>query len=99
MEKTTITWFPWQNVASNSKIINKPKTNGSVKLGSGVELKSSAGKKTQFLIVGTVEADPLNGKISDESPIGKTLLGRKVGDNVEIVTPADTTTYKIISIY
>jgi transcription elongation factor GreA len=45
-----------------------------------------------------VEADPLNGKISDESPIGQALIGQKVGETVEIATPTDTTTYKIVSI-
>jgi len=46
-------------------------------------------------VVGTVEADPLSGKISDESPIGKALLGKKEGDTVEIKTPAETIVYKI----
>jgi len=45
--------------------------------------------------VGTVEADPLVGKISDESPIGQVLLGRKVGDAVEIATPNETAKYII----
>ena len=48
--------------------------------------------------MGTVEADPLNGKISDESPIGQALLGKKVGDSVEIKTPAETITYYIVEI-
>ena len=52
----------------------------------------------KFQVVGTVEADPLEGKISDESPIGKVLLGKKVGEDVEIITPAETATYKITSI-
>ena len=49
-------------------------------------------------VVGTVEADPLNGKISDESPIGQALLGKKEGESVDIVTPAETATYKIVDI-
>ena len=56
------------------------------------------GKTKQFQVVGTVEADPLNGKISDESPIGQALLGKNLGDSVEIVTPAETSTYKITEI-
>jgi len=67
-------------------------------LGSTVKLKSEAGKTKEFQVVGTVEADPLNGKISDESPIGKALMGKREGDKVEIKTPAETTTYKIIDI-
>jgi transcription elongation factor GreA len=49
-------------------------------------------------ILQNVEADPLSGKISDESPIGRALLGKEVGDKVDITTPADTTTFKIVSI-
>jgi len=57
------------------------------------------GKKDMVLqVVGTIEADPLAQKISDESPIGKALLGKKEGDEVEIVTPAETKTYTVKSI-
>jgi transcription elongation factor GreA len=84
-------------ILMNVEIITTPKNGGSkVVLGSTVKLKNGSEKK--FQIVGTVEADPLNGKISDESPIGQAMLGKKVGDTVEIKTPADTTTYTIIEI-
>lgn len=86
----------------NVEVIKAPE-NGATKvvLGSTVKLKNSAAAAApdkQFQIVGTVEADPLNGKISDESPIGRAMLTKKVGDNVEIKTPADTITYTIVSI-
>ena len=45
---------------------------------------SLAGKKNTYSVVGAVEADPLNGKISDVSPIGKALMGKKVGDAFEL---------------
>ena len=61
-------------------------------------MKSEKGSVKAFQVVGTVEADPMNGKISDESPIGMALLGKKVGEHVEIVTPAETTHYKITDI-
>lgn len=84
-------------ILMNVEVIKAPKkSNGTVVLGSTVSLKNGTTKK--FQIVGTVEADPLNGKISDESPIGQAMLGKKVGDTVEIKTPADTTTYAIIEI-
>ncbi|HSX16022.1 MAG TPA: transcription elongation factor GreA [Candidatus Saccharimonadales bacterium] len=68
-----------------------------VALGSTVTLKG--GKKDMVLqVVGTIEADPLAQKISDESPIGKALLGKKEGDDVEIKTPAETLTFKIAGI-
>ena len=87
-----------EHVVHNSKLIKKPKDNWHVKLGSSIKLKSEAGKTTQFQVVGTMEADPLNSKISDESPIGKVLMNKKVGDKVEIKASAQNTTYKIVSI-
>lgn len=86
-----------ENILQNVHIITKPKGDSKVQLGSTVKLKGSS-KTKEFQVVGTVEADPMNGKISDESPIGKALLGKKVGDTVEIVTPAETNTYKVIDI-
>lgn len=84
-------------ILANAVVIGDPKSNGKVVLGSTVKLKGAANAK-QFQIVGTVEADPLNGKISDESPIGQALLGKKVGDEVEIKTPAETHRYTVIEI-
>lgn len=85
-------------ILTSVEIIIKPKGDSKVQLGSSVKLKSEDGKTKQFQVVGTVEADPLEGKISDESPIGQALLGKNVGDDVEIVTPAETATYKIANI-
>jgi transcription elongation factor GreA len=87
-----------EHILLNVEVIKKPKTNGAVRLGSVVKLKGEGGKTKEFQVVGTVEADPLNGKISDESPIGQALLGKKVGNAVEIVTPAETSTYKVVDI-
>lgn len=87
-----------EHILQNSDLIKATSSNDKVGLGSSVKLKSSNGKTKEFQVVGTVEADPLNGKISDESPIGKALLDQKVGDDIEIKTPAETTVYKIVSI-
>ena len=87
-----------ENILQNVEVIKAPKGDSKVQLGSTVKLKSDDGKTKEFQVVGTVEADPLNGKISDESPIGVALLGKKVGDEVEIKTPVDTTAYKVIDI-
>lgn len=85
------------HILQNVEVIKAPRGDSKVQLGSKVTLKGG-GKSKEFQVVGTVEADPLNGKISDESPIGQALLGKKVGEAVEIKTPADTTTYKVVSI-
>jgi transcription elongation factor GreA len=86
-----------ENILKNVEIIKKPRGGGKVQLGSVVKLRAD-GKTKEFQVVGTVEADPLAGKISDESPIGLALLGKAVNDTVDIVTPTDTTTYKVVSI-
>ena len=80
------------------QVITAPKSDSKVVLGSTVKLKTESGKAKEFQVVGTVEADPLNGKISDESPIGKALMGKKEGDEVEIKTPIETAVYKIADI-
>lgn len=87
-----------ENILQNAEIIKKPRGDSKVQLGSVVKLKGEGGKAKEFQVVGTVEADPLSGKISDESPIGQALIGKKEGDSVEIKTPADTSSYKIVDI-
>jgi transcription elongation factor GreA len=87
-----------EHILQNVEVIKKPKGDSKVQLGSEVKLKSNDGKSKTYKVVGTVEADPSEGKISDESPIGQALLGKKVGDNVEIVTPMETIGYKVVEI-
>jgi transcription elongation factor GreA len=87
-----------EHILKNVQVIAAPKSDNKVVLGSTVKLKTEDGKTKEFQVVGTVEADPLNGKISDESPIGKALIGKKVGDEVEIKTPVETAAYKIADI-
>ncbi|HSW66633.1 MAG TPA: transcription elongation factor GreA [Bacillota bacterium] len=87
-----------EHILKNVQVITAPKGDSKVVLGSTIRLKSEDGKTKEFQVVGTVEADPLNGKISDESPIGKALMGKKEGDEVEIKTPVETATYKIADI-
>jgi transcription elongation factor GreA len=87
-----------ENILLNVQVITKPRSDGAVRLGSTVKLRSTTGKSKQLQIVGTIEADPLDGKISDESPIGQALMGKKVGEQVEIKTPAEITKYKIVDI-
>jgi transcription elongation factor GreA len=86
-----------EEILENFQIIEKPMNTDIVELGNEVELKNKDGVK-KFTIVGSVQANPMEGKISNESPIGMALLGKKLGDNVEIITPASTVSYKISTI-
>lgn len=70
-----------------------------VNVGATVKMTNMADKnKMAFQIVGSAETDPLQGRISNESPIGKAVLGHKVGDVVEVVTPGGTLRLKINAI-
>lgn len=85
-----------EDILQNASIIQA--TAGStVGLGSRVELKTGD-KTVVYSLVGPVEADPLSGKISNESPIGLQLMGKSVGDQATISTPKGDTTYEIVSL-
>ena len=85
-----------EEILQNAEIIQS--SDGSaVVLGSTVELQSTA-KTVTYTVVGPVEADPLAGKISNESPIGQALMGKKVGDEVRIKTSKAEMVYIVKSI-
>jgi len=83
------------NMIKRGEVVNPVK--GVVGIGSKV-IVSDGKMKKEFSIVGEQEADPLNHKISNVSPIGKALLGKKVGDSVVIEIPSGKLTYKILEI-
>lgn len=85
-----------EDILANAEII-KANSSSRVAVGSTVELKSN-GKTVTYTLVGPVEADPLEGKISNESPIGIALMGRKVGENATITTPKGEVVYEIVKI-
>jgi transcription elongation factor GreA len=85
-----------EDIVQNAEII-KNVDSSKVVLGSKVELKTD-GSSVVYTIVGPVEADPLEGRISDKSPIGLALFGKKVGDQAVITTPKGAITYEIASI-
>lgn len=85
-----------EDILQNAEIIrNNHKSK--IALGSTVELKK--GKSSfKYVIVGPVEADPMNGKISDKSPIGQALFDKQVGDKVTIKTGKGNNSYEIVAI-
>jgi transcription elongation factor GreA len=84
-----------EKILKNAKIIRGGKK-GTIGLGSTVVLRN--GTTAEYRIVGAVEANPLDGKISDESPLGRQLMGCKVGDKVSVETPKGEITYTVESI-
>lgn len=84
-------------ILSRNAIIIEKKNEGIVQIGSTIKLKNR-NKNIQYTIVGSREADPGNNLISNESPLGTTLLGKKIGDIVKTSTPNGIIQYKIIGI-
>lgn len=81
----------------NAVVIRKKQTTDKVEIGSTLLAVSEHGRET-FMIIGSGEANPLKGKISNESPLGKAFLGKRVGDKVEVKTPGGVTVYEIVEI-
>lgn len=71
--------------------------NSTIQLGSKVILHHS-GKKEEYSVVGEWEADPIEKKISHESPLGKALLGKKEGEEIEVEAPAGKILYKVVRV-
>lgn len=84
-------------ILKNVKIIDETSGGEFVRIGATVEVESHNGTKT-YTIVGSAEADPVNGLISNESPLGQAFLNRAVGDEVEVTTPAGVIQYRIVYI-
>lgn len=77
--------------------ISKANTNGVVGVGAKVTVHID-GDEEMFYIVGAPEANPMENKISHESPLGSALLGKKVGDKIEVEAPVGTLTYTILKV-
>lgn len=86
----------------NVKVIDEDElSNENIHIGSKIEVSVSSNGKTtvkEYKIVGSNEADPLAGKISDESLVGKALLGHQIGDKVEVEVPNGTMVYEVLNI-
>jgi transcription elongation factor GreA len=85
-----------QDIILNAEII-KHVSKSKIALGSKVELKNSK-RNVVYTIVGPVEANPIEGRISNESPIGSALFGKKVGDTIIVETAKGKVEYEILSI-
>ncbi len=89
-----------ENILANCTVIEEHDTDpNSVRMGSRITVEDlEFSEKETYQVVGSQEADPMNGRISEESPFGKALLGQKVGDIVIVEAPAGNIKYKILEI-
>jgi len=86
-----------EQLLKNAVVIEKTKPTGEVQIGSTITVKSDTGER-EFTIVGSEEADPVGGKISNQSPLGSSFLGKKEGDKVDVQIPSGVMTYKIVKV-
>lgn len=89
----------YENILKNVELIILPgkEKRNIVSLGAKVTVKVDDGQTDEFEIVGTLEANPSLGKISNESPVGRAFLGRQIGEKIEVSSPTKTI-YKIMKI-
>ncbi|HEV2439039.1 MAG TPA: transcription elongation factor GreA [bacterium] len=85
-----------EGMLRNAKVINNHDVRSDVvSIGSTLKLVDESGEELTFTIVGSPEADPAHDKISNESPVGRAVLGRRKGETVSVQAPAGTIKYTI----
>ena len=89
-----------EEILSNYVVIEESEdAHDMVRIGSTITvLDKEFGEKETYQVVGSQEADPMNGRISEESPFGKALLGKSVGEDVVVDAPVGTIRYQIVEI-
>jgi transcription elongation factor GreA len=88
-----------EQIVRNHKLISVPSATGVVQLGNTVRFREEDGPEESYRIVGPAEADPGQGRVSNESAVGKALLGRKVGDLAKVETESgDNYQLKVLAI-
>jgi transcription elongation factor GreA len=87
-----------EHMLAQAKVIEPGQTGGFVRIGSTVIVREGSGPKETYTIVGSAEASPKEGLISNESPLGQALLDHQVGDTVEVHAPAGVLRYKIVEV-
>lgn len=87
-----------EGMLSSAVIIDTDRPAGVVSLGSKITVKETGSKPESYTLVGAAEANPKDGLISNESPLGKALLGRKIGDDVKVNAPQGTLSFRVVAI-
>ncbi len=84
-----------ENIIKNATIVHHDHPSTRIQIGSTVKVVTEDGGEESYTIVGRTEADPLRGKISNESPVGRALLGKRMGETVTVSAPRGAIVYKI----
>ena len=87
-----------ESIIRNVNLIKKDKKANEITVGSTIEVEKDSGDKFTYTIVGSSEADPTKGLISNESPIGMAFLGKKVGDEAQVEAPSGAIKFKVLKI-
>lgn len=89
-----------ENMLKNASIVDENEVpKDVVSVGSIVKVKDyEFDEEVEYIIVGSAEADPMNNKISNESPVGNGLIGKKVGDIIEVTVPDGVSKYEILKV-
>ncbi len=87
-----------ETILSEAVIIEDEGPTNIVRVGSKVKVQENGSKPEEYTIVGAAEANPIKGLISNESPLGKALLGRKAGDEIKVNAPAGVLSFRVIKI-
>ncbi|HSO27658.1 MAG TPA: transcription elongation factor GreA [Anaerolineales bacterium] len=83
---------------SQARVVDAPKDSDTVTVGSKVTILEDGGEEEAYNIVGAAEADPRSGRISNESPLGKALMGKRVGDEVTVNAPQGSFSVNVLKL-
>lgn len=87
-----------EQTLDHAEVIAPASTDGAVGLGSRVTLRSDDGEEETWILVSPEEAHTSDGSISTESPVGRSLVGRRIGDSAPVQTPAGTIVYTVVNV-
>lgn len=87
-----------QSILATAEVLDEPLSKDKVDLGTTVTIKDDDGLVEKFLVVSPAEANPMENKISNQSPIGKAIFGKAVGDTTKVHTPDGDYTVEIVAI-
>jgi transcription elongation factor GreA len=87
-----------ENLINNAVVIFRRRKKDAIQVGSQIIVKDRKNKKFEFTIIGSEDANPIEGKISNESPLGRAFLNRKQGEEITVQTPKGKIKYKIVKI-